>query len=130
MESRAPAACPRCAPASGARIRPSRASAEQPVDEPGWDPATAIVDQAFAVDPVAPPLRIFDPIIIAQPRRRGLPPPFRGNALGSFGPRDVVHGAAPNEPPRHALRGCIDDVDRLRTVEQALGPGRARKLDR
>jgi hypothetical protein len=35
------------------------------VDEPGGEPATAIAKEAFAINPVAAAMRIFDTIIIA-----------------------------------------------------------------
>src|SRR5437868_10140948 len=43
------------------------ASPEQPVDEPARQPAAAVADNAFAVDPVAAAGCVLDAVIIAQP---------------------------------------------------------------
>ena len=83
--------------------------------------AAAVADQAFAVDPVAPPGHVLDPVIIAQPRRRRLAPPFGRDPLGPLDARNVMHRAPPHEPPRHAFGRRINDVDRFGPVEQALG---------
>src|SRR6476660_1809050 len=104
------------APVSCARNRPSRASAEQSVNEPDGHTAASITDEAVAVDPVAAALRILDPVIIAQPARRGLAPPFRRDAFRAFDAGNVMHRASPDEPPRHAFGCRIDDVDRFRPV--------------
>src|SRR5438270_2018342 len=95
-------------------------SSEQAMDEPGRSAAAAVAGEALAVDPVAATLDILDSIIIAQPGGRGLAPPFGRDPLGPLGAGDVVHRASPHEPPRHAFRSRIDDVDRLGPVEQAL----------
>src|SRR5215213_3671211 len=97
-------------------------SSEQAVDEPIGSAAAAVSNQPFAVDPVAAAVRILDAVVIKQPRRRGLPPPFRRDSLRPLHARDVMNRAPPHEPPRHAFRGGIDDVDCLGPVEQALRP--------
>src|SRR3954465_3211206 len=90
------------------------------MDEPAGGAAAAVADQALAVNPVAAAGAVFDAIIIAQPRRGRLAPPFGRDPLRPLGPRDVMHGAAPYEPPRHALGCRINDGDRFGPVEQAL----------
>src|SRR5437763_8227312 len=92
------------------------------MDEPGRQAPAAVADQALAVDPVAAAGSVFDAVIIAQPRRRWLPPPFGRDPLRTFGARDVVHRTAPDEPPRHALGGGVNHVDRFGSIEQALRP--------
>src|SRR6476659_8492149 len=98
------------------------------MQEPARRAAAPVADHPFAVDPVAATLAVLDAIIIAQPRRRRLPPPFGRDPLGPFGARDVMDRAPPHEPPRHAFGRGVNDVDRLGPVEQALGlmPPRAR----
>src|SRR5207302_11196294 len=92
------------------------------MDEPGRQPPAAVADQALAVDPVAAAISVLDAIIIAQPRRRWLPPPFGRDPLRTFGARDVVDRTAPDEPPRHPFGGGVKDVDRFGPIEQALRP--------
>src|SRR3954471_23295826 len=96
-------------------------SSKQSMDEPIGQPATAVADQAFAIDPVAPAARILDAIIIAQPRRRRLSPPFGRDPLRSRDARNVMDRASPDEAARHAFRGRIDDIDGLGAIEHALG---------
>src|SRR6185369_6353530 len=105
-------------------------SSEQAVDEPGWKAAAPITNQTLAIDPVAAAIRVLDAVIVAQPRRRWLPPPFGRDPLGSFDTGDVMDGAPPHEPPRHAFRRRINDVYRLGAVKQALRPLRRWKRDR
>src|SRR3954454_24880987 len=97
-------------------------SSEQAMDEPIGSAAAAVADQALAINPVAPASSILDAIIIAQPRRRGLAPPFGRDPLGPFGAGDVMHRAPPYEPTRHAFGRRVNHVDRLGPVEQALRP--------
>src|SRR5438477_10677819 len=78
-------------------------SSEQAVDEPARRPAAPVADQAFAINPVAPPGRVLDSVIIAQAAARRLPPPFGRDPLGPFDPGDVVHRPPPHEAPRHAF---------------------------
>src|SRR3954468_13674335 len=88
-----------------------RGSSEQPVNEPIGQPAAAVADQPFAIDPVAAAFGILHAIIIAQPRRRGLAPPFGGDPLRPLDAGDVMHRAPPPEPPRHAFGRGVNDVD-------------------
>ena len=83
-------AAARRSPASSSKSRLSRASAEQPVQEPQGRAAAAVADHAFAIDPVAPAGFVLDPVIIAKPRGRPLAPPFRRDPLRPLDPRDVV----------------------------------------
>ena len=91
------------------------------MNEPVGCPAAPVAGQPFAEDPVAAALAVLDAIIIAQPRRGGLAPPFGRDPFGPFDSRDVVHRAPPHEAPRHALGRGVDDVDRLGPVEQVVG---------
>ena len=104
-------------------------SSEQAVQIPVGSAAAAVADEAFAIDPVTAAGLVLDPVIIAQVARRGLAPPFGRDPLRAFGAGDVMHRAPPHESPRHAFGRRIDDVDRLGTVEKAMGamkllPGR------
>src|SRR5438309_11935047 len=90
MASWAAGACLRSAPASPAKRRFSRASAEKSVDEPIGQPAAPVADQSLAIDPVAAAVRVLDSIIIAQPRRRGLAPPFGRDPLRPFDAGNVM----------------------------------------
>ena len=96
-------------------------SSEQTMDEPIGQPAPAVGDRALAVDPVSASDRILDAVIIAEPSRRRLPPPFGSDTLGSLGARDIVDCATPDEAPRHAFGSGVNDVDCFRTIEQAWG---------
>src|SRR5436309_3392345 len=90
------------------------------MDEPIGRSAAAVSDQPLAIDPVAAPLGVLDAVIIAQPRRRSLPPPFGRDPLRPLDAGDVMHRAPPHEPPRHAFGRRVDDMDRLGPVEQFL----------
>ena len=103
------------------RSRLFRASAEQPVDEPARQLRRARRRSGPRGRSSSGGRLILDAVIIAQPRRRGLPPPFGRDPFGPFGAGDVMHGAPPHEAARHAFGRRVNDVDRFGPVEQALG---------
>ena len=41
-------------------------------------------------------------------------------AFRAFGASDVMDCATPDEAPRHAFGGCINDVDRFGAIEETL----------
>src|SRR5690242_4233094 len=93
-------------------------SSEQAVHVPIGQSAAPIANQALTKNPVTAALAILDAVIVAQPSRRRLPPPFGSNPLRPFDPRDVMHRTPPDEAARHAFGRRINDVDRFRPVEQ------------
>src|SRR5215472_6841722 len=74
---------------------------------------------AAAVKPEALSVRILYTEIIACWLRSLMPPPFHGNAFGSFRECDGVQHAPPAKPQRRAFRDLGDDIDRLGLREQA-----------
>ena len=85
---------------------------------PVGHPAAPVTHEAGAVDPVAAPGVVLDPVIVAQAGAAPLAPPFGSAALGALDADHVVHRPAPAEALRIAMRRRVEHRDLLRFIEQ------------